>query len=101
MEMSYTSSVVWIFLSIVLLLSTVICVMLLRDNRNKQMLYKRFEGNLNEFIVVLSQKMEFLYGLPMFMSDPLEPHEGIFRRDRQASRDAFHLFVAFRLQGWR
>ena len=71
MEMSYTSSVVWIFLSIVLLLSTVICVMLLRDNRNKQMLYKRFEGNLNEFIVVLSQKMEFLYGLPMFMSDPL------------------------------
>ena len=53
MEMSYTSSVVWIFLSIVLLLSTVICVMLLRDNRNKQMLYKRFEGNLNEVIVVL------------------------------------------------
>jgi PAS domain-containing protein len=54
-----------------LFISTVICVMLLRDSRNKQRLYQRFENNLNEFIVVLSQKMEFLYGLPTFMWDPL------------------------------
>lgn len=68
---SHTPTIVWAFISVMLFISTVICVMLLRDSRNKQRLYQRFENNLNEFIVVLSQKMEFLYGLPTFMWDPL------------------------------
>ena len=68
---SQTPTIVWAFISVMLLISTVICVLLLRDSRNKQRLYQRFDGCLNEFIVVLSQKMEFLYGLPTFMSDPL------------------------------
>ena len=71
MMISHASTVVWAFICAVLLISTVICVMLIRDSRNRQRLYKKFEGNLNEFIVVLTQKMEFLYGLPMFMSDKL------------------------------
>lgn len=66
-----TPSIIWGFVCLILLISTVVSVMLLRDNRNKQKLYKRFSGSLNEYIVVLSQKKEFLYGLPMFMSDPL------------------------------
>lgn len=68
---SQTPTIVWAFISVMLFISTVICVLLLRDSRNKQRLYQRFDGCLNEFIVVLSQKMEFLYGLPTFMSDPL------------------------------
>ncbi len=68
---SMTSTIILAFVSVVLLVSTVVCIMLLKDNRNKQELYKRFAGNLNEFVVVLSQKMEFLYGLPIFMSDAL------------------------------
>lgn len=68
---SFTPTIIWAFVCIILLVSTIVSIMLLRDNRNKQKLYKNFSGNLNEFIVVLSQKMEFLYGLPLFMSDPL------------------------------
>jgi hypothetical protein len=32
----------------------------------KQKLYKLFAGHMGEFIVVLSPKMEFLYGLSDF-----------------------------------
>lgn len=68
---SFTPNIIWAFLCVLLLISTVVTVLLLRDNHNKQKLYKRFWGNLNEYIVVLSQKMDFLYGLPLYMSDPL------------------------------
>ena len=68
---SFTPNIIWAFVCVILFVSTVVSVMLLRDNRNKQKLYKNFNGNLNEFIVVLSQKLEFLYGLPLFLSDPL------------------------------
>lgn len=63
--------IVLLFITIILLVVCGISVFLLKDNMRRQHLYERFSGNLNEFIVVFSQKMEFLYGLPMYMSDPL------------------------------
>lgn len=72
-------TIVWIFICIVLLLAFVIAVLLVYDGRQKQKVYSNFDGNerqnkeglLGEFIVVLSQKLEFLYSLPQYMCDPL------------------------------
>ncbi|WP_295096909.1 hypothetical protein [uncultured Fibrobacter sp.] len=63
--------IVLLLVTIILLVVCGISVFLLKDSMRRQHLYERFSGNLNEFIVVFSQKMEFLYGLPMYMSDPL------------------------------
>jgi PAS domain-containing protein len=43
----------------------------LYEYRKRQKLYTLFAGNLGEFIVVLSDKFEFISSLPQFMSDPL------------------------------
>ena len=43
----------------------------MHENWKKQKLYTLFAGNLSEFIVVLSDKFEFISSLPQFMSDPL------------------------------
>lgn len=59
------------FVILVLLVACIVCIFLLRDNHRKQRLYGRFGENLSEFVVVLSQRLEFLYGLPKYMSDPL------------------------------
>lgn len=47
-----------------------VTILYVRDNREKQKLYRLFAGHMGEYIVVLSPKMEYLYGLPIFSSDP-------------------------------
>lgn len=58
------------FICMFFMIATVISIMLLRDSRNRQRLFKRFKGNLTEYIVVLTPKLEFVNGIPVFMSDP-------------------------------
>ena len=64
-------SVGWCYVCTLLLLSLIAAILLLREYRNRQKLYTFFSGNLGEFIVVLSDKFEFITSLPQFMSDPL------------------------------
>ena len=63
--------IVLAFVSIILMVACFIFVFLLRESVNKQKLYDKFPGSVNEFIVVFSRRLEFLYGLPMYVSDPL------------------------------
>ena len=63
--------IVLAFLCVILLVAFCISVFLLREGIHKQQLYENFPGSVNEFIVVFSRKLEFIYGLPMYMSDPL------------------------------
>jgi len=70
-EMNFAPTVIAIFFGLMALVAFIITVMLLQDARRKQRLYCRFAGSLNESIVVLTSKMEFLYGLPIYSSDPL------------------------------
>ena len=63
--------IVLAFVSVILLVACAIFVFLLRENVNRQKLYDKFTGNVNEFIVVFSRRLEFLYGLPMYITDPL------------------------------
>jgi len=63
--------VVLAFICAILLVACVIFIFLLRESVNKQKLYDRFPGSTNEFIIVFSRRLEFLYGLPMYVSDPL------------------------------
>ena len=63
--------IVLAFVSVILLVACIIFIFLLRENVNRQKLYDKFTGNVNEFIVVFSRRLEFLYGLPMYISDPL------------------------------
>lgn len=58
------------FICLFFVISTVIAVMLLVDGRKRQRLYRRFKGNLTEYIVILSPKLEFLNSMPIFMNDP-------------------------------
>ena len=64
-------SVGWCYVCTVLLLLLIVTILLLHETWKKQKLYTLFAGNLSEFIVVLSDKFEFVYSLPQFMSDPL------------------------------
>ena len=63
--------IVLAFLCAILLVAFCILVFLLREGIRKQQLYENFSGSVNEFIVVFSRNLEFIYGLPMYMSDPL------------------------------
>ena len=63
--------IVLAFVSVILLVACIIFIFLLRENVNRQKLYDKFTGNVNEFIVVFSRRLEVLYGLPMYISDPL------------------------------
>ena len=63
--------IVLAFTCVILLVACCIFVFLLREGIHKQRLYDKFQGSVNEFIVVLSRRLEFLYGLPMYTSDPL------------------------------
>ena len=64
-------SVGWCYACTVLLLLLIVTILLLHESWKKQKLYTLFAGNLSEFIVVLSDKFEFVSSLPQFMSDPL------------------------------
>ena len=64
-------SVGWCYVCTVLLLLLIVTILLLLDYWKRQKLYTLFAGNLGEFIVVLSDKFEFISSLPQFMSDPL------------------------------
>lgn len=70
LENSFNWTVIWSFLSCVLLVVFSVAILFIRDSREKQKLYRLFAGHMGEYIVVLSPKMEFLYGLPIFSSDP-------------------------------
>lgn len=63
--------IVLAFLCVILLVAFFILIFLLREGIKKQQLYENFSGSVNEFIIVFSRRLEFLYGLPMYMSDPL------------------------------
>lgn len=78
-EGAFNWTVAWSFLCCVLLVVSSVAILYIRDNREKQKLYKFFAGHMGEFIVVLSPKMEFLYGLPIFSSDPFF---GMLNRER-------------------
>ncbi len=78
-EGAFNWTVAWSFLCCVLLVVSSVAILYIRDNREKQKLYKLFAGHMGEFIVVLSPKMEFLYGLPIFSSDPFF---GMLNRER-------------------
>ncbi|MBR6942300.1 MAG: PAS domain-containing protein [Fibrobacter sp.] len=68
---SFDWSVGWCYVCTVLLLLLIVTILLLYEYRKRQKLYTLFAGNLGEFIVVLSEKFEFISSLPQFMSDPL------------------------------
>ena len=53
-------SVGWCYVCTVLLLLLILTILLLHENWKKQKLYTLFAGNLSEFIVVLSDKFEFV-----------------------------------------
>lgn len=78
-EGAFNWSVAWSFLCCVLLVVSSVAILYIRDNREKQKLYKLFSGHMGEFIVVLSPKMEYLYGMPIFSSDPFF---GMITRER-------------------
>ena len=61
----------WLFLCVLLIVVCAFVILLLRDFSNRQKMYRKFSGHLEEFVVVLSHKLEFLYGMPQYMSDPL------------------------------
>jgi len=63
--------IVLAFTCIILLMANFILVFLLREGAAKQRLYDKFPGCVNEFIVVFSRRLEFLYGLPLYVADPL------------------------------
>ena len=63
--------IVLAFTCIILLMSCFILIFLLREGSLKQRLYDKFPGSVNEFIIVFSRRLEFLYGLPLYVSDPL------------------------------
>ena len=63
--------VLFVFLSVLFFLLALILVFLLYDSYRKQKLYEDFSSGISESVIVFSQNMEFLYGLPVFMSDPL------------------------------
>lgn len=58
-------------IGVLLVVVCVVCIMLLRDSRKRQRFYKRFGKNVTEGIVVLSQHLEYLYSLPLFVEEPL------------------------------
>ena len=58
-------------ITVLLVVVCVVCVLLLRDGRKRQRFYKRFGKNVTEGIVVLSQHLEYLYSLPLFVEEPL------------------------------
>jgi len=68
-------SIDWVLASVafevLLVVICVVCVLLIREVRKRQMLYRRFPGLSSEGLVVLSQKLEFLYCQPLFADDPL------------------------------
>lgn len=70
-ELGINWVVVLVFVSILLLMACFILVFLLRETSVKQRLYEKFPGSVNEFIIVFSRRLEFLYGLPLYVSDPL------------------------------
>ena len=59
-------SVGWCYICTVLLLLLIVTILLLLDYWKRQRLYTLFAGNLGEFIVVLSDKFEFISSLPQF-----------------------------------
>lgn len=71
MDLGVNWVIVLAFTCIILLMACFILIFLLRENSLKQRLYDKFPGSVNEFIVVFSHRLEFLYGLPLFVSDPL------------------------------
>ena len=56
---------------VLLVVVCVVCVMLLRDSRKRLRFYEHFGKNVTEGIVVLSQRLEYLYSMPLFMEEPL------------------------------
>lgn len=82
-------TIVLCFVCAFLLLVCAIFHMILHDFRQKQNIYKKFGDHINEYIVVLSQRMDFLYGLPMFMEDPLfnRLKQGQLFRDMLETKD--------------
>ena len=58
-------------LDVLLIVVCVVCVLLIREVRKRQKLYRRFPGLSSEGLVVLSQKLDFLYCQPLFADDPL------------------------------
>ena len=64
-------AVVLAFACVILLVTCFILIFLLREGVRKQKLYGNFSGSVSEFIVVFSRRLEFIYGLPTYMSDPL------------------------------
>ena len=73
-EGAFNWTVAWSFLCCVLLVVSSVAILYIRDNREKQKLYRLFAGHMGEFIVVLSPKIEFLYGLPIFFQRYVFPH---------------------------
>lgn len=67
---AFNWTVAWSFLCCVLLVTASVAILFIRDSREKQKLYNLFDGYMGEYIIVLSPKMEFLYGLPLFSTDP-------------------------------
>ena len=58
-------------LDVLLIVVCVVCILLIREVRKRQKLYMRFPGLSSEGLVVLSQKLDFLYCQPLFADDPL------------------------------
>lgn len=58
-------------IGVLLVVVCLVCFMLLRDSRKKQKFYKRFGSSVTESIVVLTQQLEYLYSLPLYVEDPL------------------------------
>lgn len=58
-------------LDVLLIVVCVVCILLIREVRKRQKLYRRFPGLSSEGLVVLSQKLDFLYCQPLFADDPL------------------------------
>lgn len=67
---AFNWTVAWSFLCCILLVTASVASLFIRDTREKQKLYNLFEEHVGESIIVLSPKLEFLYGLPLFSSDP-------------------------------
>jgi len=68
-------SIDWVLASVafevLLIVICVVCILLIREVRKRQKLYRRFPGLSSEGLVVLSQKLDFLYCQPLFADDPL------------------------------
>ena len=74
-EIPKIGNIDWVVASVAfdvfLVVVCVVCVMLIREVRKRQKLYQRFRGLNTEGLIVLSQKLDFMYCQPLFADDPL------------------------------